>query len=83
MIADYLALVNNEFSNLEICIEKRDTMKIDATLISHCNNGINLNEDSMKTIGDRVEQLLREYGRTRYEGAPILDSGNAYLPVRL
>ena len=52
MIADYLALVNNEFSNLEICIEKRDTMKIDATLISHCNNGINLNEDSMKTIGD-------------------------------
>ena len=29
-------------------------MKIDATLISHCNNGINLNEDSMKTIGDSV-----------------------------
>lgn len=45
-------------------------MRIDATLISHCNNGINLNEDNMKTIGDRIEQLLRERGRARYEGAP-------------
>lgn len=33
-------------------------------------NGINLNEDNMKTIGDRIEQLLRERGRARYEGAP-------------
>ncbi len=44
-------------------------MRIDATLISHCNNGINLNEDKMKTIGDRIEQLLRDFGRTRHKGA--------------
>jgi hypothetical protein len=44
-------------------------MRIDATLISHCNNGINLNEDKMKTIGDRIEQLLRDFGRARHEGA--------------
>lgn len=44
-------------------------MQNDATLISHCNNGINLNEDSMKTIGDRIEQLLRDFGRARHEGA--------------
>ena len=45
-------------------------MRIDATLISHCNNGINLNEDRMKTTGDRIEQMLRDFGRARYEGAP-------------
>jgi len=70
MIADFWSVVNNEFSVLEIYIQERDTMRIDATLISHCNNGINLNEDNMKTIGDRIEQLLRERGRARYEGAP-------------
>lgn len=46
-------------------------MRIDATLISHCNNGINQTEDyCMKTIGDRIEQMLRDFGRARYEGAP-------------
>jgi len=44
-------------------------MRIDAILISHCYNGINLNEDKMKTIGDRIEQLLRDFGRARHEGA--------------
>jgi len=45
-------------------------MRIDATLISHCNNGINQTEDyCMKTIGDRIEQLLRDFGRARHEGA--------------
>lgn len=48
-------------------------MRIDATLISHCNNGINLNEDKMKTIGDRIEQLLRDFGRAMYEGAAPYD----------
>jgi len=40
MIADFWSVVNNEFSVLEIYIQERDTMRIDATLISHCNNGI-------------------------------------------
>lgn len=52
-------------------------MQIDATLISHCYNGINLNEDRMKTTGDRIEQLLRDFGRARYEGAP------AYTQIEL
>ncbi len=52
-------------------------MRINATLISHCYNGINLNEDKMKTTGDRIEQLLRDFGRARYEGAP------AYTQVEL
>lgn len=46
-------------------------MKFNATLISHCYNGINQAEDyCMKTFGDRIEQLLRDFGRARYEGAP-------------
>lgn len=69
MIAGFLVVVNNEFSVLEIYTRKGNTMRIDATLISHCNNGINLNEDKMKTIGDRIEQLLRDFGRARHEGA--------------
>lgn len=42
-------------------------MRIDATLISHCSNGVN---QTVKTIGDRIEQLLRDFGRARYSGAP-------------
>lgn len=46
-------------------------MKINATLISHYCNGIERTEDyRMKTFGDRIEQLLRDFGRARYEGAP-------------
>lgn len=45
-------------------------MKFDATLISHCYNGIERTEDyCMKTFGDRIEQLLRDFGRARHEGA--------------
>lgn len=46
-------------------------MKTNATMIS-CyariigENGI----EDMKTIGDRIEQLLKEFGRARYDGAP-------------
>ena len=45
-------------------------MRIDATLISYYTNSINHDGDyCMKTIGDRIEQLLRDFGRARHEGA--------------
>lgn len=47
-------------------------MRIDATMISCYTKIINKNEndEDMKTIGDRIEQLLKDFGRARYEGAP-------------
>ena len=46
-------------------------MQIDATLMNcQCNNSINQTEEYMQTIGDRIEQFLREFGRERYDGAP-------------
>lgn len=44
-------------------------MKTNATLISCYTNAINKNEECMKTIGDRIEEFLREFGRARYENA--------------
>lgn len=46
-------------------------MKTNATMINCYTNVINQIEDyCMKTIGDRIEQLLKDFGRARYEGAP-------------